>query len=92
MILLLPHVEIDQDGESKQKPYLIAYNLDMMNITSIEPDEKGRTIIYHKIGEPYTFNVSFFRFMSMLSEQNSLSLWFDKEIDKTDSTIRSKLR
>lgn len=91
MITLLPYVEIDKVKET-EVIYLIAYNIDLSNIISIEPDEKGRAVVYHKISEPYTFNVSFLRFISMLSEQNSLSLWFDKEIDKVDKTIRAKLR
>lgn len=92
MLTLLPHVEFDEFDKTKETIFLIAYNIDLANIVSIEPDDKGRTVIHHKIGTPYTFNVAFFRFMFMLSEQNSLSLWFDKEIDKIDSTIRAKLR
>jgi hypothetical protein len=92
MITLLPYVEFDEIDNTKETIFLIAYNIDMINIMSIEPDDKGRNVIYHKIGNHYTFNVAFFRFMSMLSEQSSLSLWFDKEIDKVDRTIRAKLR
>lgn len=92
MILLLPVLNTDEEGKAISKPYLIAYNLDMMNIISIEPDEEGRTDIFHKIGQTYKFAVPFTRFTDMLYQQNILSLYFDKEIDKCNPDIRKRFR
>lgn len=95
MMLLLPNIEVDEfdpSNKDKEKVFLIAYNLDISNVVSIEPDDYGRTIIYHKIGQSYLFNIPFSRFLTFLSEQSSLSLYFDRDIDKVDKTIRNKLR
>lgn len=91
MFILLPCIENDSVTD-KEIVFPIMFNLNPADITSIEPDEKGRTYVYLKYGDPYLFNVAFSRFCVMISESFSLSLYFDREIDKLDKSIIPNLR
>lgn len=51
MIILVPIVEFDEDTDEEIGTYTGAYNFDINNILSIEPDENGNTCIFHKFND-----------------------------------------
>ncbi len=74
--LLLPFVNYNDAGIDLQEPYIGVYNFDMNNIQSIEPNEEGQTVIYHKYGSPITFAVDTLEFLKLLHDSSLLNFYF----------------
>ena len=80
--LLLPFVNYNDAGIDLQEPYIGVYNFDMNNIQSIEPNEEGQTVIYHKYGSPIAFAVDTMDFLKLLYDSSLLNFYFEKEVNK----------
>ena len=81
-VLLLPFVNFNEAGIDLDEPYVGVYNFDMNNIQSIEPNENGQTVVYHKYGNPITFAVDTMEFLKLLYDSRLLNFYFEKEVDK----------
>ena len=80
--LLLPFVNYNEADIEIDEPYIGVYNFDMNNIQSIEPNENGQTVIYHKYGSPITFAVDTMEFLKLLYDSKLLNFYFEKEVNK----------
>ena len=90
--LLLPFVNYNDAGIDLQEPYIGVYNFDMNSIQSIEPNEEGQTVIYHKYGSPITFAVDTLEFLKLLHDSKLLNFYFEKEVNKIAPNLINQVK
>ena len=90
--LLLPFVNFNEAGIDLDEPYVGVYNFDMNNIQSIEPNENGQTVVYHKYGNPITFAVDTMEFLKLLYDSKLLTFYFEKEVDKIGHNLINQVK
>ena len=90
--LLLPFVNFNEAGIDLQAPYIGVYNFDIHNIQSIEPNEEGQTVIYHKYGSPITFAVDTLEFLKLLHDSKLLNFYFEKEVNKVAPNLINQVK
>lgn len=90
--LLLPFVNYNEADIDLDEPYIGVYNFDMNNIQSIEPNEKGQTVIYHKYGNPITFAVDTLEFLKLLHDSRLLNFYFEKEVNKIAPNLINQVK
>ena len=90
--LLLPFVNFNEAGIDLQAPYIGVYNFDIHNIQSIEPNEEGQTVIYHKYGSPITFAVDTLEFLKLLHDSKLLNFYFEKEVNKVAPNLINNVK
>ena len=64
----------------------------MNNIQSIEPNENGQTVVYHKYGNPITFAVDTMEFLKLLYDSRLLNFYFEKEVDKIAPNLINQVK
>ena len=81
-ILLLPFIAYNDAGIKTGDTYVGLYNLNLMDIKTIEPDEDGHSVVYHNNGSSVAFDVPFIDFCKQINESNLLNLYFRKDVEK----------
>ena len=59
---------------------------------SIEPNENGQTVVYHKYGNPITFAVDTMEFLKLLYDSRLLNFYFEKEVDKIAPNLINQVK
>lgn len=80
--LLVPFVDYNTAGIKTGEYYVGMYHFDMSNVQSVEPDEDGDTVIYHKYGSPVCLHVPTIEFFKLLDDSKLLNYYFHKQINK----------
>lgn len=83
MLILLPFIEVLDDGDLGEV-YTGLFNFDINNIVSIEPDKKGNTTVFQKIGGTYYFKIPCSEFIEYIIKSVQLDISFLKDVKRYD--------
>ena len=92
VLAFLRYVNYNEADIDLDDPYIGVYNFDMNNIQSIEPNEEGQTVIYHKYGSPITFAVDTMVFLKLLYDSKVLNFYFEKEVNKIAPNLINQVK
>mgnify|MGYP006377123223 CR=1 FL=1 len=85
--MLVPFVQYDDEGEEKTGVYTGMYSFDLVAIKTIEPDEDGDTVIYHRFGSSVTFKIPCEDFLIYVARTHSLDISLLPFVAKHDKGI-----
>ena len=89
MMIIVPLVEFDEETVEEIGSYIGAYNFDVSNILSIEPDENGNTCIFHKFNDnSITLKIPIEEFIIKLPVLAPTNLMFGDNVIKEDKGMK----